>query len=87
MIAETIIEIRPHRGGWQAFEAPGVQPFYVGPNAKEFALSYAQGRTAMRKGEIRIYDSIGKLERTIPFDQHGRKVSECLKRVSLWMRR
>jgi hypothetical protein len=23
----TIIEIRPYRGGWQCFEAPGVQPY------------------------------------------------------------
>ena len=22
----TVIEIRPYRGGWQCFEAPGVQP-------------------------------------------------------------
>lgn len=64
----TIIEIRPHRGGWQAREAHGVEPYYVGPRAKENALGYAQGRTAMRKGEIRIYDSAGQIEQTIPFD-------------------
>ena len=53
----TIIEIRPHRGGWQAFEAPGVQPYYTGANAKEYAISYARGRTAMRRGEIRVLNS------------------------------
>jgi hypothetical protein len=75
-VIETILEIRPHRGGWQCFEAPGVQPYYTGPNAKENAIGYAQGRTAMRTGEIRIYDSAGQLEQTIPFDHHGQKVTD-----------
>jgi len=26
----TIFEVRPHRGGWQCFEAPGVAPYWVG---------------------------------------------------------
>ena len=38
------IDVRPHRGGWQVFEAPGVEPFYIGPNAKAFATDYAVGR-------------------------------------------
>jgi hypothetical protein len=53
-----------------------VQPYYTGPNAKENAIGYAQGRTAMRTGEIRIYDSAGQLEQTIPFDHHGQKVTD-----------
>ena len=24
----TVIEIRPHRWGWKAFEAPGVEPVF-----------------------------------------------------------
>ena len=38
----TIIEIRAYRGGWQCFEAPGFQPFWIGKGAKE-------ARLAMRK--------------------------------------
>ncbi|MFL6529393.1 MAG: hypothetical protein ACJ8KX_02880, partial [Chthoniobacterales bacterium] len=33
---ERIIDeslVRPHRGGWQAFESPAVEPYYIGPNA------------------------------------------------------
>jgi len=29
----TIIEIRPFRNGWQAYEAPGVQPVVPGQRA------------------------------------------------------
>jgi hypothetical protein len=77
MNAETIFEIKPHRGGWQCFEAPGVQPYYVGPNAKENAIGYAKERTAMRKGEIRIYDAGGKIENTIAFDKSEQRVSDA----------
>ena len=34
---ETIVEIRPYRGGWQCFEAPGVEPRWTGENAKQSA--------------------------------------------------
>ena len=34
----TVIEIRPHRWGWKAFEAPGVEPVF--PN-KDQAIDYA----------------------------------------------
>jgi hypothetical protein len=30
----TIFEIRPHREGWQCYEAPGVQPFFTGAMGK-----------------------------------------------------
>ena len=61
-------EIRPHRGGWQCFEAPGVQPYYTGPNARDYAVNYAKRRTAMRRGEIRILSSVGEVEERIAFD-------------------
>ena len=64
----TIFEIRPHRGGWQCFEAPGVQPYFTEGDAKQSAISYARGRTAHRVGEIRVYDAAGELEQSIPFD-------------------
>ena len=39
-----VIQIRPHRNGWQCFEAPGVQPYWTGEQAKEMAINYAKGR-------------------------------------------
>jgi hypothetical protein len=59
------IEVRPHRGGWQVFEAPGVEPFYVGPNAKENAISYATERLKFSGGEVRVVDATGAVERVI----------------------
>jgi len=34
----TVIEIRPHRWGWKAFEAPGVEPVFP---RKDQAIDYA----------------------------------------------
>lgn len=70
----TIFEIRPHRGGWQCFEAPGVQPYFVHPNAKQLAIDYALCRTAHRVGEVRVFNAAGAIEETIPFDQRTRKL-------------
>src|SRR5205823_8445595 len=39
-----VIQIRPHRNGWQCFEAPGVQLYWPGEQAKEMAINYAKGR-------------------------------------------
>jgi hypothetical protein len=67
----TVIEIRPHRWGWKAFEAPGVEPVF--PN-KGQAIDYAQNRACFRSGEIQILDSTGKLERTIAYNDSNRKL-------------
>jgi len=67
----TLIEIRPHRWGWKVFEAPGVEPVF--PD-KDDAIDYAQERACFRKGEIRILDSSGNLEQTIPFSEVDRKL-------------
>ena len=48
----TVIEIRPFRGDWQCFEAPGVQPYWTGKNAKESAIGYAQARAKFGRGEV-----------------------------------
>jgi hypothetical protein len=66
----TVIEIRSHRWGWKAFEAPGVETVF--PD-KRGAISYAQQRACFRSGEIRILDSSGNVERVIPFDDANRK--------------
>ena len=47
----TVIEIRPHRWGWKAFEAPGVEPVF--PEEQD-AIDYAEGRACFRSGEIRV---------------------------------
>jgi hypothetical protein len=67
----TLIEIRPHRWGWEVFEAPGVEPVFP---EKRQAINYAQGRASFRSGEIRILDSGGDVERVIPFNDTNRKL-------------
>jgi len=66
----TVIEIRPHSGGWKAFEAHGVEPVFP---KKDQAIDYAQNRACFRSGEIRILDSSGNVERTITFTEADRK--------------
>jgi hypothetical protein len=68
----SIFVIRPHRGGWQCFEAPGVQPYFIGADAKRQAIDYARNRTAHRVGEIRIMNARGDLEETISYDGRRR---------------
>ena len=67
----TLIEIRPHRWGWKVFEAPGVEPVFP---EKDQAINYAENRASFRSGEIRILDSSGNVERTIPFSEANRKL-------------
>ena len=67
----TVIEIRPHRWGWKAFEAPGVEPVFLN---QEQAISYAKGRACFRSGEIQILDSTGSVECTIAFNAADRKL-------------
>ena len=63
---QTIIEIRAHFGGWKVFEAKGIEPYF---SEREQALHYAQSRTALRRGEIRIVSAFGEIEETIAFDE------------------
>jgi hypothetical protein len=67
----TVIEIRPHRWGWKAFEATVVEPVFLN---KDQAIDYAQNRTCFRSGEVRIFDSTRRVERIIPFDDANRKL-------------
>jgi hypothetical protein len=71
---KTIFEIRPHRGGWQCFETPGVARYWIGRDANAQALDYAKCRTTMRRGEIRILNATGEIEDTIRFDNKRQKV-------------
>jgi hypothetical protein len=65
-----IIEIRPFRGGSQCFEAPGVEPFRTGAKAKEDAKGHAK----FGRGEIRVLNPDGSIERIILFDESGNKL-------------
>jgi len=67
----TLIEIRPHRWGWKAFESPGVEPVFP---QKDQAIDYALQRACFRSGEIQILDSSGNVESVIPFDDANRKL-------------
>jgi hypothetical protein len=70
-MAHTIIEIRPHRGGWKVFEGPGVEPFY---RDQDSALGYAKFRARSRRGEIRILDAAGQIMHALPFDDSARNI-------------
>ena len=67
----TVIEIKPHRWGWKAFETPGVEPVFP---TKDDAISYAQARARFRACEIRVLDSGGKIARSITFNEADRKL-------------
>jgi hypothetical protein len=41
---------------------------------KDQAIDYAQNRACFRSGEIRILDSTGNVDRTIPFSEADRKL-------------
>ncbi len=69
--AMTVIEIRPRRWGWKSFEAPAGEPVF--PNQDQ-AIDYAQTRACFRSGEVRVFDSMGNVERVIPFNDASRKL-------------
>ena len=70
----TVIEIRPYRGGWRCFEAPGVQPYWIGEYAKQSAIDYARARVKFSSGEIRVLQHDGSVERIIPFNKDSAKL-------------
>jgi len=57
-MSATVIEIKPHRWGWEVFEAPGVEPVFP---EKRQAINYAENRASFRSGEILFFDSTGNL--------------------------
>jgi hypothetical protein len=60
-----------YRNGWKVFEAPGVEPVFL---TKDQAINYAHNRASFRSGEIRILDSSGNVEYTIPFNETDRRL-------------
>jgi hypothetical protein len=65
-----IIEIRPYKNGWQCFEGPGVEPYWVGKDAKNDALHYGKERAKTEGAEIRILDEAAEVTETLRFSVH-----------------
>ena len=69
------IEVRPSKkfkGAWVSFEAPGVEPAFGAPDAKQKALGYACGRFGGGAGEVHVFgDDSATIERRIVIDGRG----------------
>jgi hypothetical protein len=67
--AVNVIEVRPSKkfnGAWVAFEAPGVEPAFGAPDAKQKAIDYACGRLGGSAGEVHAFgDDDATIERSI----------------------
>ena len=68
LVQQSVIEIRSFKGDWQCYEGPGVQPYWTGDTAKEDAIGYAKARAKFGRGEIRVLNSDGSVERVIDFN-------------------
>jgi hypothetical protein len=70
-----IIEVRPSKkfeGAWVAFGAPGVEPAFAAPDAKQKAIDYACGRFGGRAGEVHVHgNDAATIERRIVIDGRG----------------
>ena len=58
------IQVRPSRiprwqqqSAWEVYKGDGVCPVYVGPTAREDAMSYARQRAGYAPTEIRVLDN------------------------------
>jgi len=67
----SVSRFGPYRGGWQCYEGPGVGPYWIGDNAKQSATDYAEERAKFGRGEIRVLNPDGSIERVIAFNQRG----------------
>ena len=70
----TMFTVRPHRGGWQCVEGPGVAPYFTEAEGRRQAIDYAKGRTAHRHGEIRVFNAADELEDIIAFDERSNRM-------------
>ena len=71
---QTIIEIRPFKGGWQCYEGPGVGPYWIGESAKGDAIGYARARAKYGRREIRVLNVDGSIQELISFDEGSKKL-------------
>ena len=67
-----VIQVRPSRnprwqkkGGWEVFEAEGVQPVYCGETGRQNALEYAQQRAGYGRCDIQVLDENCNVVETI----------------------
>jgi len=71
LVLMTMIEISPHRNGWKVFQAARRRACVF----EERAGNLSRGnRSSFRSGEIRILDSSGNVEQTIPFTETDRRL-------------
>ena len=71
-MSTRIIQVRPSRnprgqkeGGWEVFEAEGVQPVYCGENRRQNALDYAHQRAHSGLCNIQVLDENWNVVETI----------------------
>ena len=55
-------------------EAPSVQPYWAGKDAKQSAIDYATARAKFGRGEIRVLNPDGSIECIIPFGEGGNEL-------------
>ncbi len=68
--------MRPVRGGWKVFEAPGVEPVFAGARGRDQAINYAKTRQGFSLGEIRVLNDAGEVTETIRFDDMEKRLSK-----------
>jgi hypothetical protein len=57
-----VINVRPCRGGWEAYESDHIRPFFA---AQKEAIDYAMMRAAGRYMEIHVTDATGYVLRVL----------------------
>ena len=63
--SQTIIEIRPFRGGWQCYEGPGVAAYGLARTQKRCNRSTPTTRARFGRGEIRVLNVDGSIKDVI----------------------
>jgi hypothetical protein len=71
-VSARIIQVRPSRnprwqkqGGWEVFEADGVQPVYCGETGRQNALEYARQRMGYGRCDVQVLDENWNVVETI----------------------
>ena len=67
--SRTVIEIRPFKGGWQCYEGPRRRTLLDWRHGQKDAIGYATARAKFGRGEIRVLNHDGEVERVISLDQ------------------
>jgi hypothetical protein len=70
-MANTLIQVKPHRNAWKVFEGAGVEPVFL---QERQALDYAESRACFRSGEIHLINAKGEIERIVVFNEAHRRL-------------